>query len=62
MTMLEYCKLILEKVSFDPSLFGVELHKAALTLVADEVRELMKWCVERFGWNYCVNAVPDFIV
>lgn len=60
MTMLEYCKLILEKVSFDPSLFRNELHKAASQLIGEELHELKQWCLEKFGQSYCRTAVPDF--
>ncbi len=58
--MLEYCKMILVKVSFDPGLFRTELNKAVKELVVDEVMELKKWCVETFGITYCKTAVPDF--
>jgi len=60
MTMLEYCKMILLKVSFDPGLFRTELNKAIKELVVDEALELKKWCIETFGWNYCKTAVPEF--
>jgi len=60
MTMLEYCKVILEKVSFDPTLFRTELYKAFGELLADEISELKKWCVEKFGWSYCTKADPGF--
>ena len=62
MSMLEYCKMILEKVSFDPQLFRKELYKAFTELVPDEIRELKDWCVQRFGWNYCTAADPAFSV
>ncbi len=60
MSMLEYFKVVLEKVSFDPSLFRAELIKAISKLIADEISDLKKWCVERFGWQYCVQAYPEF--
>lgn len=59
MTMLEYCKMILEKVSFDMSLFRIELTKALTQLVDDEITELKKWCITRFGINYCRTAAPE---
>lgn len=60
MTMLEYSKMILEKVSFDPGLFKKELYKALNKLLTPEISELKKWCVEKFGWAYCVSADPEF--
>ncbi len=46
--MLEYCKTILTRVSFDVRLFEKELRKAIRTLVEDEVRELRAWCYKTF--------------
>jgi len=46
--MLEYCKNILTRVSFDVRLFEKELLKAIRTLVAEEVRELRSWCYKTF--------------
>lgn len=50
--MLEYTKLILEKVSFDRRLFEKELKKAIRYLIEPELRELELWCMERFGLQY----------
>ncbi|MBC8172558.1 MAG: hypothetical protein H7X71_01515 [Chitinophagales bacterium] len=58
--MLEYFKLILQKVSFDQNLFRDELQKAISKLMAEEILDLKKWCVETFGLGYCVKAVPGF--
>lgn len=52
MKMIEYVKLILEKVSFDKSLFEKELKKGIKTLGLHEIKELRKWCYERFGNVY----------
>ena len=41
--MIEYTKLILSKVSFDPNLFYRELKKAVNSLVPYEVEELKEW-------------------
>ncbi len=60
MSMLEYSKMILEKVSFDPRLFKTELNKAIQKLLSTEIAELKKWCIEKFGWAYCTNADPAF--
>ncbi len=62
MTMLEYCKMILEKVSFDMDLFRTELLKALKELVEPEVGELKKWCIVRFGLNYCRTAAPELVL
>ncbi|MDW7692896.1 hypothetical protein R9C00_10805 [Flammeovirgaceae bacterium SG7u.111] len=48
--MLEYFKMILEKVSFHDELFEKELRKATNTLNAqDEILELKAWCNIRFS-------------
>lgn len=59
MTMLEYFKMILVKVSFDQVLFGKELKKALSKLVNEEVDQLKNWCIETFGLQYCQTAVPE---
>ena len=41
--MIEYTKLILSKVSFDPNLFYRELKKAVNSLLHYEVEELKEW-------------------
>ncbi|WP_454985702.1 hypothetical protein [Capnocytophaga bilenii] len=41
--MIEYTKLILSKVSFDPNLFYRELKKAVNSLLPYEVEELKEW-------------------
>jgi len=48
-SMLEYIKIILQKVSFDRRLFEKELRKAIRMLMPDEVKRLKLWCYERFG-------------
>lgn len=52
MTMLAYVKLILEKVSFDKSLFEKELKKGMSLLLPEEVKELKSWCYAQFGSIY----------
>jgi len=47
--MLEYAKLILDKVSFDATLFEKELLKAIDQLLGDEVAELIKWCEKNYN-------------
>ena len=42
-TMFAYTKEILERVSFDPSLFCKELEKAFKVLLPYEVEQLKEW-------------------
>ena len=42
-TMLEYTKMVLNKVSFDTKLFCKELKKAITTLLPEELEELKLW-------------------
>jgi hypothetical protein len=50
--ILEYVKLILEKVSFDKVLFEKELKKGLKKLAKIEILELRKWCYDKFGSMY----------
>lgn len=52
LSMLEYIKTILQKVSFDKALFEKELAKAINMLVPDEVKQLKRWCYAQFGSMY----------
>ncbi|GAB3640392.1 hypothetical protein [Spirosoma arcticum] len=52
LSMLEYIKTILQKVSFDKALFEKELAKAIKMLVPDEVKQLKRWCYAQFGTIY----------
>ena len=47
--MLEYSKVILEKVSFDLDLFHKEWKKAIQRLLEPEVEELNNWVIQKFG-------------
>jgi hypothetical protein len=49
MTMLEYTKMILEKVSFDRNIFRKELKKATHYVSKEEYQHLKDWCKERFS-------------
>jgi hypothetical protein len=51
-TILEYFKIILEKVSFDAKLFEKELRKAISQLIKSELIILKKWCYQQFGKKY----------
>jgi hypothetical protein len=46
--MLEYVKVILQKVSFDLHLFEKELKKAFVYLTSLEAEELRTWCYYTF--------------
>lgn len=50
--MLEYFKTILSKVSFSKYLFEKELRKAIKVLIEEELRELQRWCYQKFGHIY----------
>lgn len=52
MNMLEYIKMILDKVSFDKVLFEKELKKGLKELLPAEMKELKNWCYEKFGKVY----------
>jgi hypothetical protein len=47
--MLEYIKIVLQKVSFDRRLFEKELRKAIRMLMPAEVKRLRKWCYDHFA-------------
>jgi hypothetical protein len=51
-SMLEYSKMILEKVSFDSKLFEKELLKALNMLIPKDRDELQTWVLRTFGLQY----------
>jgi hypothetical protein len=51
-TMFELSKNILEKVSFDKTLFRKELTKAFKWLKPEEKLLLLFWCISTFGNKY----------
>ncbi|WP_181304351.1 hypothetical protein [Rufibacter sp. XAAS-G3-1] len=55
--MLEYVKLILDKVSFDSGLFEKELRKNMRLLLDTELEMLRDWCYTRFADAY--NPILD---
>lgn len=50
--MLDYVKIILQKVSFNEHLFERELSKSLKSLLREDVLELKKWCYEHFSDPY----------
>lgn len=50
--MFELSKNILQKVSFDKTLFRKELTKAVNWLKPDEKMVLIVWCIATFGDKY----------
>jgi hypothetical protein len=50
--MLEYCSVVLQKVSFDPDLFSKELRKSIKMIKRDEVPVLKTWCIISYGDEY----------
>lgn len=58
--MLEFCKTVLRKVSFDRSLFRKELKKARSRLKRPEKESLKEWCLRTFGPNYRRDVMDIF--
>lgn len=58
--MFELSKNILEKVSFDKSLFRKELTKAVKWLKPDEKTLLKVWCLATFGHIYKSEIMEVF--
>lgn len=56
--MLEYTKMILQKVSFSPDLFKRELWKSKKWLVKDELVVLKAWAILTFGDIY-LDIISD---
>jgi hypothetical protein len=50
--MLEYQKMIIQKVSFSKTLFEKELRKTIALLTSNEVLELRNWAISQFGSLY----------
>ena len=50
--MLEFCKSVLTKVSFDRLLFKKELQKAITWVKKEELVLLRDWCMRKFGYKY----------
>ena len=50
--MLDLCKEILVKVSFDRALFQKELMKALRWISKEDVAKFREWCTLTFGKKY----------
>ncbi|PLX11675.1 MAG: hypothetical protein C0594_03340 [Marinilabiliales bacterium] len=50
--MLEYQKMIIEKVSFDKKILKREIHKSLKWLSTFEFQELITWLQRKFGPTY----------
>ena len=55
--MLAYSKNVLNKMSFDVTLFKKELSKAYQNLLEEEIEELMNWVMEKFGPKYVLQPI-----
>ncbi|WP_460979394.1 hypothetical protein [Spirosoma knui] len=51
MSWLEYSQCVLEKVSFDRTLFRKELRKFVRYLSASERLQLIRWCRHHRPWK-----------
>jgi hypothetical protein len=62
--MLEYFKVILQKVSFDKLLFEKELRKALTILQPSEIEVFKQWCYENFviPYNAILSQVFSLVV
>ncbi len=58
--MFEYSKKVLEKVSFDKTLFRKELIKAINWIRPDEKTLLKVWCLSTFGNEYQQEIIEAF--
>lgn len=58
--MLEFCKEILLKVSFDKRLFKKELYKAIRWCRKEEKVILRAWCLLMFGNQYRDEIIEAF--
>jgi len=57
-SMLDYSKVILQKVSFDVTLFKKELEKAIKVLLPEEVNQLLSWAKEQFYGMPVYELIP----
>ncbi len=50
--MLDYAKIILQKVSFNKALFEKELRKALKAMLPAEITAFRVWCYQQFSRLY----------
>lgn len=58
--MLDFCKEVLTKVSFDKFLFRKELQKAIKWLNRDDLVLFRQWCLDKFGHRYREIIIASF--
>ena len=58
--MLEMCKEVLTKVSFDRFLFRKELQKAIRWVTGEDLTRLKQWCLDHFGTMYHDIIIASF--
>ncbi|MFN0031268.1 MAG: hypothetical protein ACKVOR_03815 [Flavobacteriales bacterium] len=58
--MLELCKQVLTKVSFDRFLFRKELEKAIRWLTGEDLQKLKQWCIDQYGTKYRDVIIASF--
>lgn len=58
--MYEFSKQVLQKVSFDRSLFSKELRKAIKWIKKEEAILLKAWCLATFGHVYRDDIIDAF--
>lgn len=58
--MLELCKNVLQKVSFDKLLFQKELQKSVDWLSDNELKTFKEWCVNNFDGQYLQIIMETF--
>lgn len=58
--MFELSKTVLERVSFDKSLFRKELKKSLKYLSLDEMKKLKLWAIAAFGHMYADVIIETF--
>lgn len=51
-SMLEYCKIVLAKISFNKFLFKKEYRKSLRMLPEEEVGDFKKWARKNFSSKY----------
>ena len=50
--MLEFCKTVLKRVSFDRRLFATELKKAFRWLSKEDAEALRQWAMRQYHYKY----------